>query len=65
MQILEILRRFREDQTRAAHVTTSAHPFFAPAIRMYERLGFKEIRRFPGDPDPRYGIIELEKDLAG
>lgn len=63
-QILEILRRFRERKTGAARVTTSAHPFFIPANKMYQSLGFKETRRFIGGPDPRYEVIELEIELS-
>lgn len=62
-QILEILRRFRDRNTRAARVVTSEHPFFGPALKMYQSLGFKETRRFIGGPDPRYGVVELELDL--
>jgi GNAT superfamily N-acetyltransferase len=62
-QISEILRRFRERQTRTARVTTSGHPFFLPAVRMYQRLGFRETRRFAGGPDPRYPLIELRLEL--
>jgi GNAT superfamily N-acetyltransferase len=64
-QIAEILRRFRQRGMRTALVTTSAHPFFLPARKMYESLGFDEIRRFAGGPDPRYDLIELEKNLVG
>ncbi|MGA2361573.1 MAG: GNAT family N-acetyltransferase [Candidatus Aminicenantales bacterium] len=62
-QILEILGRFGESQTSAARVSTSEHPFFMPAQKMYQSLGFKETRRFVGGPDPRYKVIELEIDL--
>jgi GNAT superfamily N-acetyltransferase len=62
-QILEILRRFRAKEIRLARVTTSEHPFFLPALRMYGDLGFQEIRRLTGGPDPRYQLIELEKGL--
>jgi GNAT superfamily N-acetyltransferase len=62
-QIAETLRRFRERGMRAARVTTSAHPFFLPARKMYESLGFREFRRFAGGPDPRYELIELRLEL--
>jgi GNAT superfamily N-acetyltransferase len=62
-QILEVLRRLKGRRIRNARVTTSEHPFFLPARKMYEALGFKETRRFPGGPDPRYGIIELERPI--
>ncbi|HVP91036.1 MAG TPA: GNAT family N-acetyltransferase [Terriglobales bacterium] len=64
LQISEILRRFREKEIRTARVTTSGHPFFLPARRMYESLGFKEVRRFAGGPDPNYGLIDFELTLA-
>lgn len=62
-QILEILERFRTRGIGAARVTTSEHPFFRAAQGMYGALGFREIRRFPGGPDPRYQLVELGKDL--
>jgi GNAT superfamily N-acetyltransferase len=64
-QIAEVLRRFREKGIAAARVTTSGHPFFAPALAMYRSLGFGETRRFAGGPDPRYRLVELEKALPG
>jgi GNAT superfamily N-acetyltransferase len=63
-QIREILRRFREKKVGAARVTTSEHPFFIPAMRMYQSLGLRETRRFAGGPDPRYRVIELEMELT-
>lgn len=65
LQVLEILRRIRDGRMKAARVTTSEHPFFVPALRMYRSLGFKDIRRRYGGPDRRYRLIELEMDLAG
>lgn len=60
VQILEILRRFKERKIRAARAITSEHPFFVPAMKMYVALGFREVRRFAGGPDPDHGLIELE-----
>jgi len=60
LQVLEVLRRLGDRGLKAARVTTSGHPFFAPALRMYRSLGFKDIRRRYGGPDPRYRLIELE-----
>ena len=60
-QILEILRRFREAGFEAARVTTSEHPFFQPALRLYKALGFRETGRPAGGPDARFRLIELEK----
>lgn len=65
LQVLEILRRIRDGQMKAARVTTSEHPFFAPALRMYRSLGFRDIRRRYGGPDRQYRLVELELDLAG
>jgi GNAT superfamily N-acetyltransferase len=65
LQILEVLRRLRSLGMKAARVTTSGHPFFAPALRIYRRLGFRDIRRRQGGPDPRYRLIDLEIVLTG
>jgi ribosomal protein S18 acetylase RimI-like enzyme len=64
-QIEEVLRRFRAAGIREARVTTSAHPFFAPARKMYEGLGFREVGRFAGGPDPRYALVEFSLKLVG
>lgn len=61
-QIIEVLARLRDRGVGAARVTTSGHPFFRPALEMYRGLGFREVRRYPGGPDPRYPLIDLEKD---
>lgn len=62
-QILKILKVFKKRGIRSARVTTSEHPFFTPALKMYQQLGFKEVRRKKGGSDPKYKIIELEKNL--
>ncbi len=62
-QILEILKRFGERRIEMALVTTSEHPFFMPALALYRGLGFSQVRRFAGGPDPRYQLIELERRL--
>jgi GNAT superfamily N-acetyltransferase len=64
LQVLEILRRFEEMKFRAARVTTSEHPFFLPAMKMYVALGFREIRRFPGGPDQQFELVEFERELS-
>jgi ribosomal protein S18 acetylase RimI-like enzyme len=63
-QILEILSRLKARRIEGARVTTSEHPFFLPARKMYRSLGFEEVRRFAGGPDPDYGLIELEMKLV-
>ena len=63
-QILEILRRLEDRRIEAARVTTSEHPFFLPARKMYRALGFQEVRRLAGGPDPDYGLIELERKIV-
>jgi GNAT superfamily N-acetyltransferase len=63
LQILEILSRFRLAGIKRAIVSTSEHPFFLPAQRMYLSCGFLEKKRYAGGPDPRYGVIEYEMAL--
>jgi RimJ/RimL family protein N-acetyltransferase len=63
-QTLEVLRRLRRITIRKAVVTTSEHPFFRSAQRMYLSCGFAEKRRVVGGLDPRYGVIEYELNLA-
>jgi GNAT superfamily N-acetyltransferase len=64
-QILEILRRFTLRRFALAGVTTSEHPFFAPARRMYEKCGFRMSRRTPGAGRSPYGIVHYERSLIG
>jgi len=60
-QIEEILRRFQMFGIKTAKVSTSDHPFFVPAQRMYMACGFRELRRTPWDLDPAFKMIEYEK----
>ncbi len=62
-QILETLDRMRALGIQRAIVSTSEHPFFLPAQRMYLACGFQEERRCRGGPDPRYRVIEFEREL--
>lgn len=39
------------------------HPFFEPARKMYQSLGFEETNRTSGGPDSKYKIIEFEVKL--
>jgi GNAT superfamily N-acetyltransferase len=62
-QILEIFERFKQMGIKRAKATTSEHPFFLPAQKMYLDCGFQEKRRLIGGPDPRYKVIEYETGL--
>ena len=63
-QIAEVLRIFRARGFDWARVSTSEHPFFRPARRMYEACGFRECRcTEPGDKG-QYRIIRYEMLLA-
>jgi GNAT superfamily N-acetyltransferase len=63
-QMQEVLRRLAERGIARAIVSTGEHPFFESAQRMYLACGFCESRRFAGGPDPRYRVIEYERELA-
>jgi GNAT superfamily N-acetyltransferase len=62
-QTLEILNRLRGLEIKRAIVSTSEHPFFLPAQKMYLSCGFEESKRYIGGPDPRYRLIEYSKNL--
>lgn len=47
-----------------ARVSTSDHPFFVPAQRMYAACGFREVRRIRWDRDPGLRMIEYEKEIG-
>jgi len=59
-QLREALRRLAGLGIRAARVTTCDHPFFAPARRMYEAVGFREVRRSWDDVDARRRRVDFE-----
>ena len=59
-QLAEIIRRLRERGFHTITVTTSDHPFFVPAQKMYLACGFRELRRFGQQPDQ---TIEYQLDL--
>jgi len=63
-QIEEVLRRLEERRIRTARVTTCQHPFFEPARRMYESVGFTEIGREEHASDPRKRVIHYEFGLT-
>ncbi len=64
-QVLEILLRLKQMGIKRARATTSEHPFFLPAQKMYLACGFQEKRRLIGGPDPRHKLVEYEINLAG
>lgn len=63
-QVLEILRRFTAHHFVRAHVSTSEHPFFLPARRMYEKCGFHVSRTTPATDGSPWRIIHYEKVLT-
>jgi len=63
-QIREVIRLLASRQFARVGVSTSAHPFFAPARRMYEKCGLREIERIPGHSNGPYAIIHYEKALV-
>lgn len=63
MQLNEILNRLKLAGFKKAIVTTSGHPFFKPALVMYEKMGFAISNKKSGGPDQKYGLIDLEKTL--
>jgi GNAT superfamily N-acetyltransferase len=63
-QIMEVLRIFRARGFDRARVSTSEHPFFGPARRMYEACGFRECRSAEPSSEDRCRIICYEMSLA-
>jgi GNAT superfamily N-acetyltransferase len=63
-QIAEILRRFRQMGIRQARVSTSDHPFFVPAQKMYTACGFVEFKRVPFDRDPKQNMIHYQMKIG-
>ena len=62
-QIAEILRRLGDQHFAKVTVTTSDHPFFVPAQKMYQACGFKETRRFHQHPGSLGQTIEYGLEL--
>jgi GNAT superfamily N-acetyltransferase len=63
-QIAEILRRFKQMGIGQARVSTSDHPFFVPAQRMYTACGFVEVKRVSFDRDPKRNIIHYQMNIG-
>jgi GNAT superfamily N-acetyltransferase len=62
-QIMKILRQVTLRRVARARVSTSEHPFFLPARRMYEKCGFRVSRIAPAAGASPYGIVYYEKSL--
>ncbi|RPI02564.1 MAG: GNAT family N-acetyltransferase [Ignavibacteriae bacterium] len=63
-QIQETLRRLKMRSIRNVIVSTSEHPFFIPAQKMYLACGFQETKRYSGESQLGYRIIEYEMPLS-
>jgi len=62
-QIQEIIRLLTSRRFARVRVSTSEHPFFAPARRMYEKCGFRRSERTQDNRSP-YGIVHYERLLT-
>lgn len=62
MQIRESLAILAAAGFRKARVRTDEHPFFGPALRMYQKCGFRVVSKEPGYLLPEYRTILLERD---
>lgn len=63
VQIEETLRRMKARSITKAVATTSEHPFFIPAQRMYRACGFRQTGKYPGNSQLGFRIIEYQLDL--
>ncbi len=62
-QVREILRRFGQGGAVMARALTDEHPFYAPAVRMYERCGLQIVERLPGTFFEGYSTLAMEMDF--
>ncbi len=62
-QVQEILRRFGQGGAEMARVLTDEHPFYAPAVRMYEKCGFQIVERLPGTFFEGYSTLAMELEF--
>jgi len=62
-QIDHILDLFRGRNFERAQVRTDEHPFFEPARRMYERCGFRFVKREPGTLSPGLDMLVYERPI--
>jgi GNAT superfamily N-acetyltransferase len=63
-QIVEVIRRLRSRAVRCAVVSTSEHPFFEPARKMYLSCGFAESQRKRECPQDLYRTIYYGMELT-
>lgn len=59
-QLAEVVRRMQARGIKVVRATTGEHPFFLAARQMYLSLGFVEVGRRPGGPDPGYRLVDFE-----
>lgn len=57
-QMLELVRRLKENGFTEVIATTGDHLFYVPSQKMFESCGFMEIRRNIKSSDTRYGSID-------
>jgi RimJ/RimL family protein N-acetyltransferase len=62
-QIQEIVRILTTRDFKAARVTTSLHPFFEPARRMYEACGFHRIGTMPASTSRAHATALYQMNL--
>jgi len=62
-QIDEIIRTLTARRFAAVRVTTSLHPFFKPARRLYEACGFHEIQRTPPSGKHTHLLVVYQMNL--
>jgi len=58
-QIEFIFKIFKDEKFTEIRVITGEHEFFIPAQKMYEKCGFKELKRINGDLFKRIELYKL------
>jgi len=62
-QVQEIVRILTARDFETARVTTSLHPFFEPARRMYEACGFHEVATTPASTSHTHATVLYQMNL--
>jgi GNAT superfamily N-acetyltransferase len=62
-QIFEVMKRLKSKDIIRATVSTSEHPFFEPARKMYSSCGFTELEKRQEHPKDLYGTIYYGMEL--